>query len=91
MGVKSSRSWILYTVIRLGLFAVALTVLLLLGINPWVSAIAAAVLGLCTAYIFFRPQRDAVASSIVEARAAQKRDADSDAENEALDRADQEL
>lgn len=89
--MKSSRPWILYTVIRVGLFAAALAVLLLLGITPWVSAIVAAVLSLCLAYIFFRPQRDAVASSIVEARAAQRRDADGDAENEALDRADQEL
>jgi divalent metal cation (Fe/Co/Zn/Cd) transporter len=89
--VKSSRHWIVYTVIRVGLFAVALAGLLLLGINPWISAVAAAVISLCIAFIFFQPQRDAVVSSIAETRATQKRDADSDAENEALDRADQEL
>lgn len=91
VSVKSSRSWIVYTVIRIGLFAVALTILLLLGVNPWVSAIGAAVFGLCIAYIFFRPQRDAVASSIAQARTAQARDADNDVENEALDRAEQDL
>ncbi|MCU1514335.1 MAG: hypothetical protein JWO10_1425 [Microbacteriaceae bacterium] len=84
--VKPSRYWLVYTLIRVGLFAVALAGLLLLGVDPWISAIAAAVIGLCVSYIFFRGQRDAVATSIVKVRAAPNRDLDNDLENEALDR-----
>lgn len=52
------KPWLSYSLIRLGLFAVTLTVLLLLGVPGWLSAIIAALIGLSVAYIFFRPQRD---------------------------------
>jgi len=86
IGVKSSRQWILYSLIRIGIFAVALAALLLLvpQVAPWISAIIAAVIGLCLAYIFFRPQRDAVVRSFVEFRTTEHRDTDSD-EDDALD------
>jgi len=83
--VKSSRQWVSYSLLRLGIFAAALIVLLALQIEPWIAATVAAVVGLCVAYIFFRPQRDAVARSFWEFRTTEKRDADSDAENDALD------
>lgn len=86
-GVKSSRQWVSYSLIRLGIFAVVLAILLVLQIEPWIAAIVAAVVGLCVAYIFFRPQREAVARSFWEFRTAQHRDVDSDAENDALDAA----
>jgi len=87
--VKPSRQWILYTVLRFGIFAVVLTALLVLlpQIAPWISAIIAAVIGLCVTYIFFRPQRDAVVRSFAEYRTTEHRDADNDAENDALDTA----
>jgi uncharacterized membrane protein YphA (DoxX/SURF4 family) len=85
-GVKSSRQWLVYTAIRVGIFAVALAVLLVIGVAGWIAAIVAAAIGLCVSYIFFRPQRDAVAKSIVEIRAAKDRDADNELENEMLDR-----
>lgn len=84
-GVKSSRQWITYSLIRLGIFAAVITVLLVLRVEPWIAAIIAAVVGLCVAYIFFRPQREAVARSFWEFRNSEQRDADSDAENDALD------
>ncbi len=86
-GVKSSRQWISYSLLRLGIFAAVLIVLLVLQIEPWIAALVAAVVGLCVAYIFFRPQREAVARSFWEFRTTQQRDADSDAENNALDAA----
>lgn len=88
--MKSSRQWILYSVLRVGVFAIVLTGLLLFipQVAPWISAIIAAVVGLCVTYIFFRPQRDAVVRSFAAYRTTEHRDADSDAENEALDVAD---
>lgn len=85
--MKSSRQWISYSLLRLGIFAAVLIVLLVLQIEPWIAATIAAVVGLCIAYIFFRPQREAVARSFWEFRTSEQRDADSDAENEALDAA----
>jgi uncharacterized membrane protein YphA (DoxX/SURF4 family) len=84
--VKSSRQWIVYTLIRVGIFAILLTVFLLVGLNVWYAAIAAAAIGFCISYIFFRGQRDAVAKSIVDIRSTKDRDVDNDIENEALDR-----
>jgi hypothetical protein len=88
--VKSSRNWVVYTLIRIGLFAVVLVVLLLVGVNPWISAIGAAIIGLCVSYIFFRPQRDAVAKSIHDYRSSgADRDEDNEVENDLLDRFDE--
>ncbi|MCU1403486.1 MAG: hypothetical protein JWM70_1810 [Microbacteriaceae bacterium] len=52
--VKSLRPWIVYTAIRVVLFGIALTILLLLSVNPIIAAVAAAVVGLCSSYIFLR-------------------------------------
>ena len=57
------QPWLIYGIIRLSLFAVALTVLLIAGIEGWIAALIAAAIGLCIAYIFFRPQRDAIVSA----------------------------
>jgi heme O synthase-like polyprenyltransferase len=85
-GVKSSRQWVVYSAIRVGIFAVALVVLLVVGVTGWIAAIVATVIGLCVSYIFFRPQRDAVAKSIVDIRSTKDRDVDNDLENDLLDR-----
>jgi uncharacterized membrane protein YphA (DoxX/SURF4 family) len=58
------KPWLVYTGMRIGIFAIALVVLLLIGVTPWLAAIVAAVIGLCVAYIFFRPQRDRLAESV---------------------------
>lgn len=79
--VKTSRQWILYSLLRVGIFAAALTALLLAGIEPWIAALVAAVIGLCITYIFFRPQRDAVARNLWERRNAPARDDDAAAED----------
>ncbi|HEY0260264.1 MAG TPA: DUF4229 domain-containing protein [Lacisediminihabitans sp.] len=90
--MKSSRQWVIYSLIRLGIFAVALALLLILGINVWIAAIGAAIIGFCISYIFLRGPRDAVARTMVKAKAspeqrsAPDRDLDNDIENEALDR-----
>ncbi|MCU1506299.1 MAG: hypothetical protein JWP05_1268 [Microbacteriaceae bacterium] len=85
--VKSLRPWIVYTAIRVVLFGIALTILLLLSVNPIIAAVAAAVVGLCISYIFFRGKRDEVARDIVARRSVTTtKDPDNDLENEVLDR-----
>src|SRR5450830_356887 len=49
-GVKSSRQWVVYSAIRVGIFAVVLVVLLVVGVTGWIAAIGAAVIGLCVSY-----------------------------------------
>ena len=81
-----SRQWIVFSLIRVGTFAVALGVLLIMGVNGFVAAIGAAVIGFCVSYIFLRKQREAVSTSIDHLRTTKSRDRDNELENEALDR-----
>ena len=81
-----SRQWIVFSLIRVGTFAAALALLMLLGLNVFVAAIGAAVIGFCVSYIFLRKQREAVSISIGHLRENKDRDHDNDLENEALDR-----
>jgi uncharacterized membrane protein YphA (DoxX/SURF4 family) len=79
------KPWVLYSLARLGIFAVVLAALLLLGITPWIAALVAAVVGLCVAYIFFGTLRNAVALDLAERRSQSKVAKDSDAEAEDLE------
>ena len=83
-----SRQWILYSLIRVGVFAIALAALALVGVNVFVAAIIAAIIGFCVSYLFLRKQREAVSTSIDHLRGRKDRDVDNDIENEALDRFD---
>jgi hypothetical protein len=58
------KPWLAYLFVRLGIFAGALTILLLIGITPWIAAILAAVIGISVAYIFFKPLRDRLVESV---------------------------
>lgn len=71
----------LYSLVRVGIFAVAFGLLFALGIEWWLAAIIAAVIGLCIAYIFFGKLRDAVALDIAARRARPAGDADTAAED----------
>ena len=83
--MRSSRQWILYSLLRIGVFAAAMGVLVLLGARPWLAAIIAAVIGLCISYLFLSRQREAVVASIDDYRRSKHVDADAEAENDALD------
>jgi hypothetical protein len=72
---------VLYSLIRVGVFAVALAVLLLLPIDWWVAAIAAAVIGLCVSTIFFGDLRSRVAADLAARRGAPPADVDADVED----------
>ncbi len=74
------RAWVIYSLLRVGLFIVLFTVMLLLGVVYWVAAIAAAIIALCISYIFFGRLRGRVAEELAARRAAgaQPPSADSD-------------
>jgi len=80
------KPWVTYSIVRLGLFAIALAVLLLLGFDPLWAAVLAAVIGFCVSYIFFAKLRTQVASSLAERRAAPpEKHVDDAVEDDALD------
>ena len=84
------RPWIKYLLIRLAIFAIALAVLLLFQVNVFLSAVIAAVAGLVISYIFFRKVRDEVAAELAarNEHPVVIKNADTDAEDDALDRLD---
>lgn len=75
------KPWVVYSLLRVGLFAAAFAILMLLGIEWWLSAIIAAVVGLCVSYIFFGRLRDRVTRDIVERRETPAKDVDADVED----------
>ena len=60
--------WIWYTALRVLLFAVPLTVLLLAQVDPMVSAIIAAVFGLSASLLFLRRPRESMSNDLYAAR-----------------------
>lgn len=88
--MKRTRPWLYYSILRVALFVVLFTVLMLLSVNPWIATTAAAVVALCLSYIFLKGPRDAVARDIYARRHREHddSDADSDIENEILDRSE---
>lgn len=79
------KPWVKYTLVRVGIFVIALVVLALLGVQLWIAAVIAAVVGLCVAYIFFGKLRSAMALEIANRRAARPKDADAAAEDGAAE------
>jgi hypothetical protein len=77
------RPWIKYSLVRLGIFAIVLAVLLVCHIDPFIATVAAAVASFALAYIFFRRLRDQVATELA-ARSAKPepiKNVDTDAED----------
>ena len=70
--VKSVPTWIWYTALRVLLFAVPLAVLVIAGVNPWVSAAVAALFGLSASLLFLRRQREEIAGDLYAARHREK-------------------
>ena len=75
------KPWVTYSLFRVGVFALAFALLMVANVPWWLSAIIAAVIGLCVGYIFFGRLRNAVALDIAERRARPAGDADSAAED----------
>ncbi|QEO14132.1 DUF4229 domain-containing protein [Agromyces intestinalis] len=66
--MKSVPVWIWYTVLRVALFAVPLVVLMIAGVDPWISVAVATLFGLAASLVFLRRARDAMSSDLYAAR-----------------------
>lgn len=76
--------WVRYSIIRLGLFSVLFTIVLLLGVELWIAALVATVMAFSLSYIFFSRQRDILARDLAaRVERAKHRDADTIAEDDA--------
>ncbi len=87
--MKGIPSWLTYTVLRLLLFVAPLAILLLVGVEAWISVVAAALIGLCLSYVLLRRPREAVSRDLYEVRHREKPlvSADDEAEDSAIDSA----
>lgn len=70
--------WVRYSIIRIGLFAVLFALLMVTGIEWWISALLATVMAFSISYIFFVRQRDALARDLAR-RVERKTSSDEDA------------
>ncbi|MGN8051293.1 DUF4229 domain-containing protein [Curtobacterium sp. 22159] len=83
------KAWLVYTLARLGIFAAALALLLILTPLPWYWAtIVAALVGLLVSYIALTKLRANVTESLANRRVRPERDADTDFEDDFVDAAD---
>lgn len=83
------KHWLVYISARLGVFALVLTVFMLIGFGWLYSTLIAAALSLAFSLIFLSKQREALSSDIYNRVKKNKEvgidDADSDLENDLLD------
>jgi hypothetical protein len=82
------KAWLVYTLARLGIFAAALAVLLVIGLKWYWATILAAVVGLLVSYIALPKLRGRVTESLASRRDRPERDADTDFEDDFVDAAD---
>lgn len=76
------RAWLLFTALRVLVFAVPFGILYALEFEWWIAALLAAAIGFCVSYILLRPLRDRIALQLAEARARSGRSGtDEDAED----------
>lgn len=81
-------TWFWFSLMRIAAFAIPLIVMLFLGIEPWIAAVLAAVIGLCISYIFFAPTRNSLSQALYESRQAKKAgDKDEETEDALVDAA----
>ena len=77
--------WFMFVTVRVGLFFGILAVMLLVGFEPFFSALVAAALGAAISLFFLGKQRDAVSEDVYRRVNRKKTDPQGDAENEAID------
>jgi hypothetical protein len=83
------KHWLIYISARLGVFALVLTMFMVIGFGWLYSTLIAAALSLAFSLIFLSKQREALSSDIYNRVKKNKEvgidDADSDLENDLLD------
>lgn len=90
--MRRPHPWLYYSILRIALFGALLAIMMILGVQWWIAAPAAAIVGLCIAYIFFARQRDEVAKDLYALRHGDKPERvnlDNEIEDELLDQRDQ--
>ena len=80
------KPWIIYSLVRLGIFAAVFALLTVAQVDWWLSAPIAAIVGFTVSYIFFGKLRDSVALDIVARRSGPSHDPDRNAEDAEADR-----
>ena len=78
------RSWLPYTLARLGVLVAVFAILMLLGVQWWLSAIFATVIALCVSILAFGPLRARMTAGLAarSEHRGRKTLADVDAEDE---------
>ncbi|MFC5789363.1 DUF4229 domain-containing protein [Agromyces tardus] len=66
--VRSAPTWLRYTLLRVLLFAAPLAVLLIAGVDPWISVIVAALFGFSSSLVFLRGMRERLSEELYAAR-----------------------
>lgn len=81
------RTWILYSLLRVGIFVVILLVLLLLGIEWWIAATFAALLAVAVSLLTLNRLRDTASTQLADAqeRRMRGRITDEHIEDEVID------
>jgi uncharacterized protein (DUF58 family) len=82
------KAWLVYTLARLGIFAVAVALLLLTPMPWYWAVIVGALVGLLVSYIALGKLREQVTLSLANRRGKPERDADTDFEDDFVDAAD---
>ena len=85
--MNSTRQIVIYSILRLLLFAVPFTLFMLMNIEWWASALLATGIAVSLSYLLLVKQRHEVAATVETWRKGPNIDADSDLENAALDAA----
>lgn len=80
------KAWVLYTVVRLGIFAAALAVLVVVGTGWILGTVFASLIALSLSLLFLGGLRQHAAESLRSRVEKPQRDVDSDIEDDQLDR-----
>ncbi|PPF60407.1 DUF4229 domain-containing protein [Clavibacter californiensis] len=88
--MSSRRYWLVYTVVRILLFAVPFGLVVAVSPDFWpLAAVVGAVVSFCGSYIFLRTQREAMAADLAAIAAGRKAPVeDDDSEDAAVDAAE---
>jgi Protein of unknown function (DUF4229) len=85
--VKSGRVWLVYSLLRVALFAVPFALLMVTGVAWYWAAIVAATISFCASYIFLGRQRQVMAEDLSAIRRGRKRPVeDNSVEDAAVER-----
>ncbi|WP_307807078.1 DUF4229 domain-containing protein [Naasia sp. SYSU D00057] len=87
---RPGLAWLWFTLLRVGIFAVVLAILLaVMPVEPWISTIVAALIALCISFIFLSRPREKLAGQLHRARRGEAEPVgDDEAEDAAFDAPD---